>query len=93
MISKVRLFFSNFDSITSKNKTTNEPISEPITTDKAALKPPKTLENKNVTKAAPRLEADEIPSTDGPAKGFAKTVCMISPLTAKAEPAQNAVKA
>ena len=45
----------------------------------------------NTTKATPRLAALEMPSTEGPARGLRKTVCISSPATDKPAPQAMAV--
>ena len=55
-----------------------------------AKMPPKTPEPKMIT-ATPRLAPDEIPRTNGPAKGFLNSVCMSRPEIPKPEPTRMAV--
>jgi len=47
----------------------------------------------SISAATPREAPDEIPKTDGPAKGFRKRVCISNPLSAREPPAIAAVKA
>ena len=54
--------------------------------------PPK-LPERSTTKATPILAPELMPSTDGPAKGLRKTVCICKPLTESPAPATNAVSA
>ena len=56
-------------------------------TEPAEMLPPKS----NITKATPRPAPLLIPKMLGPAKGFRKAVCSISPLTASAPPQRVAV--
>ena len=44
-----------------------------------------------IIKATPRLAPEEIPSIEGSASGFLKSVCIMSPATASAAPARSAV--
>ena len=55
----------------------------------AEMLPPRS----NMTSATPRPAPLLMPNTLGPAKGLRKAVCNISPLTAKAPPANVAVMA
>ena len=55
----------------------------------ADMLPPKN----SITNATPRLAPELMPRIDGPASGFLKAVCNISPQTASAPPQSNAVKA
>ena len=55
----------------------------------ADMLPPKN----SITNATPRLAPELVPKIDGPASGFLKAVCNISPQTASAPPQNNAVKA
>ena len=52
---------------------------------------PPILPESNTTKATPKAEPLLIPSTDGPANGLRKTVCICKPLTANPAPATIAV--
>ena len=73
------------------------PINAPSSTEKkpdklnapAVMLPP----NSNMTKATPRLAPALMPRMDGPASGFLKAVCNISPQTANAPPQSSAVSA
>ena len=47
----------------------------------------------STTKATPMLAPELIPNTDGPARGFRKTVCICSPLIESPAPATKAVRA
>ena len=47
----------------------------------------------NTTSATPRLAPELIPSTEGPANGLRKTVCICNPLTERPAPATKAVSA
>lgn len=51
------------------------------------------LPERSTTKATPILAPELMPSTDGPAKGLRKTVCICKPLTESPAPATNAVSA
>ena len=53
---------------------------------------PPMLPDNRMTNATPRLAPELIPSTEGPASGFRKTVCIIRPLTASPAPAMIAVR-
>ncbi len=44
-----------------------------------------------IIKATPRLAPEDIPSIDGSARGFLKSVCIMSPAVASAAPARSAV--
>ena len=55
-----------------------------------ANNPPNNPEPK-MTSATPRLAPDEIPRTNGPAKGFLNSVCMSRPEIPKPEPTRMAV--
>src|SRR5690606_9393295 len=57
-----------------------------------ADKPPKNPEPKMIN-ATPKLAPLLIPSTNGPAKGFLKSVCINKPETPKPEPTKMAVNA
>ena len=73
------------------------PINAPSSTEKkpdrlntpAVMLPP----NSSMTKATPRLAPALMPRMDGPASGFLKAVCNISPQTANAPPQSSAVSA
>ena len=54
---------------------------------------PTKLPERSTTKATPILAPELMPSTDGPAKGLRKTVCICKPLTESPAPATNAVSA
>ena len=49
--------------------------------------------NSSMTKATPRLAPELIPRMEGPASGFLKAVCSMSPHTARAPPHSKAVSA
>ena len=52
---------------------------------------PPTLPESRMTSATPRLAPELMPSTEGPASGLRKTVCICRPLTANPAPATKAV--
>lgn len=56
----------------------------------AEITPPNNPEPK-ISKATPKLDPEEIPSTKGPAKGFRNNVCISSPQIDKPEPTIIAV--
>lgn len=58
--------------------------------DNEAKNPPKILDPK-INKATPKLAPEEIPNTNGPAKGFRNKVCISSPQMDSPEPTKIAV--
>ena len=53
---------------------------------------PPMLPDNRTTNATPRLAPEQIPSTDGPARGLRKTVCICRPLMARPAPATIATR-
>ena len=89
------VFFTLFAAIITADNTKKAPKLAAIGKDQleTALvnkKPPKTDEPK-IKIATPKLAPEEIPKTNGPAKGFLNNVCINKPQTDKPEPTKIAV--
>ena len=99
MISSVTFPFTFCDTYTINAITDSEPITaaiesaiSPINPNLLSATPPR-LPLNSTTKATPILAPELIPSTEGPASGFRKTVCICKPLIARPAPATKAVNA
>jgi len=95
MIKIDMVFLSLFAAIITADNTKKEPKLAAIGKDQFEIeddnkKPPKTEEPK-IKIATPKLAPEEIPRTNGPAKGFLKSVCINNPQTDKPEPTKIAV--
>ena len=89
------VFLTLFAAIITADKTRNEPKLAAIAIAqlekiKEEKNPPNKPEPK-MSKATPRLAPEEIPNTNGPAKGFLNRVCINNPQIAKPEPTMIAV--
>ena len=72
------------------DRITKAPINPELTKDK--LDPNPNKENPpNTTIATPKVTPELIPNTPGPANGFLKNTCKISPVTDKAPPPKSAI--
>ena len=91
-INNVLLFFRNLDTNSNKNVTTKAPIIAKKEIENFSLKDviPKALITK-IPIATPKVEPEEIPNTEGPAKGFLNKVCINNPATEIPAPAIIAV--
>ena len=97
VISNMTLLFNNVEKNRISPIISIAPTNAPANTEKKPDKlnvPADMLPPKNsITNATPRLAPELMPKIDGPASGFLKAVCNISPQTASAPPQNNAVKA
>jgi len=89
------VFLTLFAAIITADNTKNAPKLAAIGKDQLEIeednkKPPKTDEPK-IKMATPKLAPEEIPKTNGPAKGFLKSVCINKPQIDKPEPTKIAV--
>ena len=89
------VFLTLFAAIITADNTKNAPKLAAIGKDQLESeednkKPPKTDEPK-IKMATPKLAPEEIPKTNGPAKGFLKSVCINKPQIDKPEPTKIAV--
>jgi len=89
------VFLTLFAAIITADNTKNAPKLAAIGKDQLEIeednkKPPKTDEPK-IKMATPKLAPEEIPKTNGPARGFLKSVCINKPQIDKPEPTKIAV--
>lgn len=89
------VFITLFAAIITADKTKKAPKLAAIGKDQLNIEvfsknPPKTDEPK-INKATPKLAPEEMPKTNGPAKGFLKSVCINKPEIDKPEPTKIAV--
>ncbi len=89
------VFLTLFAAIITADNTKNAPKLAAIGKDQLDIdavkkNPPKTDEPK-IKSATPKLAPEEIPNTNGPAKGFLNNVCINKPLIDKPDPTKIAV--
>ena len=89
------VFLTLLAAIITADKTKKAPKLDAIGKDQLEIvlvrKKPLKREDPKISKATPKLAPDEIPNTNGPAKGFLNNVCINKPATDKPEPTKRAV--